>query len=85
MCRWCDLDNPDSTLTPEQVAKQKRVLQMLTLVEHPDALPARDAMRLGQEILALLDELDDACPDWRLARPGLPRQRGARPPLAEFH
>ncbi|HXT82063.1 MAG TPA: hypothetical protein VN702_21055 [Acetobacteraceae bacterium] len=30
-----------------------RVLQLLALVEHPDALPTEAALRIGQEILAL--------------------------------
>lgn len=85
MCRWCDLDNPRADLTPEQVAKQKQVLQLLTLVEHPDALPAQDVLRIGQQILALLDEIDDACDDFRLARIGLPRSRNGLPPVAQFH
>ncbi|HEX6978759.1 MAG TPA: hypothetical protein VF342_05630 [Alphaproteobacteria bacterium] len=86
MCRWCDLETPDADLTPEQAAKQKQVLQLLTLVEHPDALPPPDVLRLSQQILALLDEIDDACANSRLARAGLPRQRGADPPpLQDFH
>lgn len=35
------------------VARRARVLQLLTLVEHPDALPADDALRLAREILTL--------------------------------
>jgi hypothetical protein len=30
------------------------VLQLLALVEHPDALPADAALRLGQEIMMLI-------------------------------
>lgn len=78
MCRWCDTDTGSNGLTPEQAARQRHVLRLLTLVEHPDALPPADALRIGQEILALLDEIDDACDDFLLARPGLPRLRGDR-------
>ncbi|WP_341704316.1 hypothetical protein [Ferrovibrio sp.] len=78
MCRWCDTDDSQSALSPEQRAAQRHVLRLLTLVEHPDALPAQDALRIGQEILALLDEIDDACDEFLLARPGLPRLRGGR-------
>jgi len=78
MCRWCDTDNSLGALSPEQAAQQRHVLRLLALVEHPDALPAADALRIGQEILVLLDELDDACDDFLLARPGLPRLRGDR-------
>lgn len=84
MCRWCDLEAPNAALTPEQADKQRQVLQLLTLVEHPAALPPQDVLRLGQEILALLDEIDDACAESRLARAGLPRARAGLPPLQEF-
>ena len=33
--------------------RRARVLQLLALVEHPDALPTEAALRIGQEILAL--------------------------------
>lgn len=84
MCRWCDLETPNDTLTPEQAARQKQVLQLLTLVEHPDALPREDVLRLSQEILAILDEIDDACANSRLARAGLPRARTGLPQFQEF-
>ncbi|WP_298721757.1 hypothetical protein [uncultured Ferrovibrio sp.] len=85
MCRWCDLDASTADLTPEQVAKQRQILQLLTLVEHPDALPQQDVLRIAQQIFALLDEIDDACADFKLARIGLPRRRDGLPPLSEFH
>ncbi|MFC3674616.1 hypothetical protein [Ferrovibrio xuzhouensis] len=78
MCRWCDTETDETGLSPEQRAQQRHVLRLLGLVEHPDALPPADALRIGQEILALLDEIDDACDDFLLARPGLPRLRGDR-------
>jgi hypothetical protein len=37
------------------LARRIRVLQLLALIEHPDALPPRDALRLGHELLAWLD------------------------------
>ncbi len=36
------------------LARRARVLQLLALVEHPDALPADAALRLGREIMALM-------------------------------
>jgi hypothetical protein len=36
------------------LAQRAHVLQLLALVEHPDALPADAALRLGQEILSLI-------------------------------
>lgn len=39
-------------LSHEQV-RRAHVLQLLALVEHPDALSADAALRLGREILAL--------------------------------
>jgi hypothetical protein len=35
------------------LARRNYVLQLLALVEHPDALPADVALRLAQEILVL--------------------------------
>jgi hypothetical protein len=84
MCRWCDLEAPNAALTPDQAEKQRQVLQLLTLVEHPDALPATDVLRLSQDILILLDEIDDACAESRLARAGLPRTRSGLPPLQDL-
>lgn len=40
-------------LRDRALARRARVLQLLALVEHPDALPADAALRLGREILAL--------------------------------
>ncbi len=36
------------------LARRARVLRLLALIEHPDALPTDAALRLGQEILALI-------------------------------
>jgi hypothetical protein len=36
-----------------RLARQAHVLQLLALVEHPDALPADAALRLAREILVL--------------------------------
>lgn len=36
------------------LAQRAHVLQLLKLVEHPDALPADAALRLGREIMTLL-------------------------------
>jgi hypothetical protein len=37
----------------QRLARRAYVLQLLALVEHPDALPAEAALRLVGEILAL--------------------------------
>ena len=49
MCRLCVDDAGDRAL-----ARRAHVLQLLALVEHPDALPADAALRLGREIMALI-------------------------------
>ena len=36
------------------LVRRAHVLQLLALVEHPDALPADAALRLGREIMMLL-------------------------------
>ncbi len=46
LCSHC-ADNSDPAL-----ARRQRVLQLLTLVEHPEALPAQARLRIAQEILA---------------------------------
>jgi hypothetical protein len=35
------------------LARRNHILQLLALVEHPDALPADRALRLAQEVLVL--------------------------------
>jgi hypothetical protein len=49
MCMLCD-----SARTDADLARRAYVLQLLALVEHPDALPADGALRLGREIMALI-------------------------------
>ena len=48
MCLLCAAGLQDRTL-----AQRAHVLQLLALVEHPDALPAAAALRLAREILTL--------------------------------
>jgi len=36
------------------LARRARVLRLLALIEHPDALPADAGLRLGREIMALI-------------------------------
>jgi hypothetical protein len=49
MCLLCADGSGDRAL-----AQRAHVLQLLALVEHPDALPADAALRLGQEIMTLI-------------------------------
>ena len=37
------------------LARRNHVLQLLGFIEHPDALPADVALRLAQEVLALME------------------------------
>ncbi|MBV1795812.1 hypothetical protein [Siccirubricoccus sp. G192] len=48
MCLLCA-----AGLEGQRLAQRAHVLQLLALVEHPDALPAEAALRLAGEILAL--------------------------------
>jgi hypothetical protein len=48
MCVLCD-----GEMQSRSLARRMHVLQLLTLIEHPDALPADAALRLAQELLAL--------------------------------
>ena len=50
MCLRCMID-PDRQ---GALARRTHVLALLALVEHPEAIPADAALRLGQEILALV-------------------------------
>jgi hypothetical protein len=50
MCVLC----ASGSESDEDVARRARVLQLLALVEHPDALPAEAALRLGREIMKLI-------------------------------
>jgi hypothetical protein len=49
MCLYCALKPEGNTIT----AGQGRVLQLLALLEHPDALPADLALRLARQLLTL--------------------------------
>jgi hypothetical protein len=49
MCLLCSEGTGDRAL-----ARRAHVLQLLALVEHPNALPAEAALRLGREIMALI-------------------------------
>jgi hypothetical protein len=48
MCPLCA-----AGLESRSLAQRVHVLQLLSLVEHPDALPADAALRLAREVLAL--------------------------------
>ena len=50
MCVLCEFGSGSN----KDLARRRHLLQLLALVEHPDALPADAALRLGQEILMLL-------------------------------
>ena len=49
MCVLCAQQKDNGAL-----ARREHVLQLLSLVEHPDALPPGAALRLGREIMALI-------------------------------
>ena len=48
MCLLCA-----AGLEGRRLARRAHVLQLLALIEHPDALPADMALRIASEILAL--------------------------------
>jgi len=48
MCQLCA-----AGLDRQRLARRAHVLRLLTLIEHPDALPAEAALRLAREVLAL--------------------------------
>jgi hypothetical protein len=50
MCFRCSADLDDTA------ARRAHVLRLLVLVEHPDALPPEAALRLGQEVMALIGD-----------------------------
>ena len=50
MCLLCE----SGSGVDEDRARRVHVLQLLALVEHPDALPAEAALRLGREIMTLI-------------------------------
>ena len=41
---------------PDDAARRRHVLDLLALVEHPDALPPGAALRLSREIMAIIDQ-----------------------------
>jgi hypothetical protein len=51
MCLFCER----SSRSGGDVTHRGHILQLLALVEHPDALPADAALRLGREIMALIE------------------------------
>jgi hypothetical protein len=94
MCERCEMLPPgvellhdtqqDQLAAKRRYKRQQRILDLLALMENPDALPPQDAMRIGQEILALLAEVDDD--PHMTATTGLPRlRRGARPNFRTFN
>jgi hypothetical protein len=50
MCLFCER----GLRSGDDVMHRAHILQLLALVEHPDALPADAALRLGREIMALI-------------------------------
>jgi hypothetical protein len=51
MCLRCDFGSEEQ----RALARRAHVLGLLALVEHPDALPPDAALRLGREIMALIE------------------------------
>jgi hypothetical protein len=51
MCLRCDVGSDEE----RALARRTHVLRLLALVEHPDALPPGAALRLGGEIMALIE------------------------------
>lgn len=93
MCQRCqmqsdadlmDLSGQIGTPDWQRQFKQQRILDLLALIEHPEALPPGDALRVGQEILVLLDEIGEGAEAEALLS-GLPRLRaGSAPAFREF-
>ncbi|MBV9248805.1 MAG: hypothetical protein JO227_06105 [Acetobacteraceae bacterium] len=44
---------------PEKTARRLYVMELLALIEHPDALPHSAALRLSREIMAIIDRRAD--------------------------
>jgi hypothetical protein len=53
MCLWCATGSDG-----QRLVRRAHVLQLLTLVEHPNALPVEAALRLAQEVLEKLAEAE---------------------------
>jgi hypothetical protein len=49
MCVLCTESTGDQVMT-----KRTQILQLLALIEHPDALPPDAVLRLGREIMGLV-------------------------------
>lgn len=49
MCRLCAAPSGE-----QELAQRGHVLQLLALIEHPDALPADVALRIAREVLTLM-------------------------------
>jgi len=56
MCLLCA-----AGLESRRLAQRAHVLQLLALVEHPDALPADAALRLAREVLTLAQAEQAGC------------------------
>ncbi len=52
MCQYCAKGSPH---TPEGHA---RILRLLALIEHPDALPAKAALRIAGELLVWAGQVE---------------------------
>lgn len=52
MCRYC------TDGSPYIPAGRARVLRLLALIEHPDALPAKAALRIAGELLASTGQVE---------------------------
>jgi hypothetical protein len=55
------------------LTRRIRVLQLLALIEHPDALPRTAALRIGRELLAWIaaDRAGHRCDHAIAAEPGI--------------
>ena len=65
MCSLC----PDHLSNTE--AHRIRVLQLLALIEHPNALPTDAVLRIGNELLAWLGQAEAKAKSARVAAPGI--------------
>ena len=57
MCRYCALISPQASQGHPPSQGHPRVLQLLELIEHPDALPADAALRIAGNLLAWVGEV----------------------------
>ena len=70
MCLLCA-----AGLDGQRLARRAHVLQLLALVEHPDALPAAAALRLAREVLALTRRSGPGAGATPWPRPDLPLRK----------